>query len=126
MTCNCSNCPYFHRATAITTAGVLTVTNPNNIGNFDRFCLCLAVNPNNVITTAPVALTMTLNGASVPVVDEWGYPVTTDRVKTRKVYRGRYIVLTDGPHVTLLNVQCVPTETTVTTSTSTVSDTTEG
>ncbi len=124
MACNCSNCPYFHKATAITDGGVLTVTNPNNIGDFDRFCLCLAVNPNNVITGAPVALTITLNGASVPVVDEWGYPVTTDRVRTRRVYRGRYITLTAGAHVTLLNVQCVPNSTS--TSTATTSDSTEG
>lgn len=118
MTCNC-NCPYFHKTTALSAAGVLTVTNPDNVGNFDRFCMCMSINPNTIITGAPVALNITLNGANVPVVDEWGYSVTTDRIRARRMYKGRYIVLADGAHVTLLNVQCVPSAATAAASTST-------
>lgn len=104
MSCNC--CPYMHKTTAISATGTLTVTNANNVGNFDRFCLCFTINPSNVITTAPVALSVTLNGAEVPIIDEWGFPVNSDKVCTRKRYYGRYIESTT-PHVTLLNVPTV-------------------
>lgn len=104
MSCNC--CQYFHKTTGLSTAGLLTVTNPTNIGNFDSFCLLLTICPNSVITTAPVAYTVTINGAAVPIVDMWGYPVMTDRLKTRKVYKGRYIVIGTTPHITLTNVPC--------------------
>lgn len=105
MSCNC--CPYMHKTTAISATGVLTVTNANNVGNFDRFCLCFTINPSSVVTTAPVALTVTINGTAVPIVDEWGYPVTSDNVITRKRYSGRYIVTGTDSHVTLLNATCV-------------------
>lgn len=105
MNCNC--CPYMHKTTAISTAGLLTVTNDSNIGNFDRFCLCFTICPSSVITTAPVALTVTLNGSAVPIIDEWGYPVTSDKVTTRKRYAGRYITTGGSSHVTLLNATCV-------------------
>lgn len=104
MTCNC--CQYLHKTTALSTAGLLTVTNSTNIGNFDPFCLLLTINPNNVITTSPVAYTVTVNGTAIPIVDIWGYPVMTDRLKTRKVYKGRYIVNSTGAHITLINVPC--------------------
>lgn len=38
--------------------------------------------------------------------DEWGYPITSDKVTTRKRYYGRYIE-NDTPHATLLNVPTV-------------------
>ena len=104
MTCNC--CQYLHKTTALSTAGLLTVTNPNNVGNFDPFCLVLTICPNSVITGTPVAYTVTVNGTAIPVVDMWGYPVMTDRLRTRKVYRGRYIVTSAGAHITLTNVPC--------------------
>lgn len=104
MNCNC--CSYMHKTTAISVAGLLTVTNSTNVGNFDRFCLCFTINPSSIITTAPVALTVTINGTAVPLVDEWGYPTTSDKVTTRKRYYGRYIE-NDTPHVTLLNVPTV-------------------
>ena len=90
----------------MSTAGLLTVTNPNNVGNFDPFCLVLTICPNSVITGVPVAYTVTVNGTAIPVLDMWGYPVMTDRLRTRKVYRGRYIVASAGAHITLTNVAC--------------------
>lgn len=102
MNCNC--CPNLHKTTALSTAGLLTVTNPNNVGNFDRFCLLLTICPNSVITTTPVAYTVTINGTAVPIIDKWGYPITTDRLKTRKIYNGRYITVGASSHVTLTNV----------------------
>ena len=104
MSCNC--CPYKHITTAISATGTITVTNPNNVGNFDRFCLCFTINPSNVVTASPVALSVTVNGAEVPLIDEWGYPVNSDKVTTRKMYYGRYITVDTDSHVTLLNVPC--------------------
>lgn len=104
MTCNC--CERLHKTTALSAAGLLTVTNPNNIGNFDRFCLLLTICPNSVITGTPVAYTVTVNGTAIPVVDMWGYPVMTDRLRTRRVYKGRYIVLSGSSHITLEDVPC--------------------
>ena len=125
MTCNC--CANLHKTTGLSTAGLLTVTNPNNIGNFDSFCLLLTINPDSVITTGPVAYTITLNGASVPVVDIWGYPVMTDRLRTRKIYHGRYIVVGTTPHITLTNVACGATDVSATiAATSTTGDESEG
>ena len=124
MACNC--CQYLHKTTALSTAGLLTVTNPNNVGNFENFCLVLTICPNSVITSDPVAYTVTINGANVPIVDMWGYPVMTDRLRTRKVYKGRYIE-NATPHVTLVNVPCGATDivaTVAATSTSTTPTTT--
>ena len=98
MTCN-----NIHRTTALSTTGLLTVTNATNIGNFDKFCLVLTICPNAVITTAPVEYTVTINGTAVPIVDKWGYPITTDDLCTRTPYYGRYIE-NATPHVSLMNV----------------------
>ena len=108
MTCNC--CANLHKSTNLTAAGILSVTNSNNIGNFDPFCLVLTINPDSIITTSPVAYTVTVNDANVPLVDMWGYPVMTDRLRTRKVYRGRYIIADGEPHITLTNVACGATD----------------
>ena len=100
MTCNC---PFLHTTTALSTAGLLTVTNSDNIGNAEKFCMVLTINPDSVITTAPVDYTITINGAAVPIWDRWGYPITTDVLRTRECYKGRYIE-SATPHVTLMNV----------------------
>jgi len=104
MTCNCNNCPYVHKTTAISATGLLTVTNANNVGNFDPFCLIMTINPDSVITTAPAEVTVTINGSAVPVLDIWGYPITTDVLGTcRSKYKGRYVD-SETPHITLTNV----------------------
>ena len=103
MVCNC-NCPYMHRTSAISATGVLTVTNSTNVGNFDPFRLIVTIAPSAVITGAPVATTVTINGANVPLVDIWGYPITTDEIGVcRTKYKGRYID-SETPHVTLTNI----------------------
>jgi hypothetical protein len=84
--------------------GLLTVTNPNNVGNFDRFCLVLTICPNSVITGVPVEYTVTINGTAVPIIDRWGYPITSDRLRTRTLYKGRYVTVDGASHVTLINV----------------------
>lgn len=109
MICNCNSCPYVHKTTALTADGVLTVTNPNNIGNFDPFCLIVTIDPNSVITGAPVETTITINGTAVPIWDIWGYPVTTDRLKSRCRYKGRYVIPTGGTtHLTLTSIPADP------------------
>ena len=96
------NCPFKHTTTALSTAGLLTVTNDTNVGNFECFKLVLTINPDSVITTAPVAYTITINGSVVPIWDRWGYAITTDRLCTRKCYIGRFIE-SATPHLTLMN-----------------------
>ena len=102
MNCNC--CANLHKTTALSAAGLLTVTNPTNIGNFDKFCLVLTICPDSVITGVPVAYTVTINGTAVPIIDKWGYPITSDRLRTRTLYKGRYVTVAGASHVTLLNV----------------------
>lgn len=104
MACNCEN---LHRATNLTTGGLLTVTNPNNVANLMPFNLVLCLNPNNIITGAPVNYTITVNGAAATLLNRYGLPISTDHLMPRKVYRGRYIVPATGtPYVILLNTPC--------------------
>lgn len=103
MTCNCN----LHRATGLTTAGLLTVTNPNNVANLMPFDLVLCVNPDNVITGAPVNYTITVNGATADLLNRVGLPISTDHLQTRKRYHGYYVVPATGtPYVILVNTPC--------------------
>lgn len=103
MTCDCN----LHRATNLTTAGVLTVTNSNNIANLMPFDLVLCLNPNNVITGAPVNYTITVNGVAIPLLNRVALPISTDHLMPRKRYKGYYIVpTTGGPYVILVNTPC--------------------
>ena len=104
MNCNC--CEHLHKSTGLTADAIMTVTNSTNVGNFDPFCLLLTINPNTVITGAPVAYTVTVNGVSVPIVNIWGVPVTTDVLRTRRIYHGRYVIVAGEPHVTLADAPC--------------------
>lgn len=104
MACNCEN---LHRATSLTTGGLLTVTNANNIANLMPFDLVLCLNPNAVILGAPVDYTITVNGTAVALKNKLGLPISTDHLCSRKRYRGYYIVPTTGdPYVILLNTPC--------------------
>jgi hypothetical protein len=105
MACNCN--PDFHKGTSLSTTGVLTVTNADNIANLSPFFLVLCVNPNSVITGVPVNYTMVINGATANLVNRFGLPISTDRLTTRHVYHGRYIVPETGtPYVILLDTPC--------------------
>lgn len=105
MNCNCN--PNFHVATALTAAGVLTVTNPTNVANLDPFVFVLGVNPNNIITGAPVNYTLTINGATANLLNRYGLPISSDRLLPRRRYLGRYIVPATGtPYVILLDTPC--------------------
>ena len=103
MTCNCN----LHRATNLTTAGVLTVTNSNNIANLMPFNLVLCLNPSSVITGAPVNYTITVNGVAVPLLNRVALPISTDHLMPRKRYKGYYIIPTSGdPYVILVDTPC--------------------
>lgn len=104
MVCECC-----HKTTALSETGLLTVSNATNVGDFDPFCLVLTINPGSVITLTPVAVTITINGSDVPVWDKWGYAVTTDRLRARRCYKGRYIAPLNGTsHLTLYDLTCLP------------------
>lgn len=104
MNCNCEN---LHRATNLTTGGLLTVTNSNNIANLMPFDLVLCLNPNAVILGAPVDYTITVNGVAVALKNKLGLPISTDHLCPRKRYRGYYVVPETGdPYVILLNTPC--------------------
>lgn len=103
MDCNCN----LHRATSMTTGGLLTVTNSNNIANLMPFDLVLCLNPSAVILGAPVDFTITVNGATADLKNRFGLPISTDHLQPRKRYRGYYIVPSTGtPYVILLNTPC--------------------
>lgn len=71
------------------------------------FDMVLCLNPNNVITGAPVNYTITINGTVATVLNRYGLPISTDHLMPRKVYRGRYIIPTSGdPYVIFLNTPC--------------------
>ena len=68
MTCNCSN--DFHRVTnveATTTNIVLTVTNPNNIGNLETFNLVCCKPISSLVTGEPLPVQITINGTATNV-----------------------------------------------------------
>ena len=104
MNCNCEN---LHKGISLASSGVLTVTNPNNISNFEDFNLVVCLNPNNFITGEPLPYQITINGVNVPVWDIWGYPIKTNRLCPRKLYKGKYVSGTGiTTHITLANVCC--------------------
>ena len=123
MTCNCN----LHRGISLNSDGVLTVTSPNNISNFEDFNLVICLNPNNFITAEPVPYQITVNGTNVPVWDVWGYPIKTNRLCPRKLYRGKYVSGTGiTTHITLANVCCTIADALESTATAVATTTTDG
>ena len=103
MVCNCN----LHRATNLTTGGLLTVTNSNNIANLTPFDLVLCLNPSSVITGAPVNFTITVNGTVATLLNRIGLPISTDHLRSRKRYHGYYVIPTSGdPYVILVDTPC--------------------
>ena len=102
----CCN-PNLHKSVSLDATGLLTVTNPTNIANLMPFDLVLCTNPDSIITGAPVNYTITINGATAELKNRFGLPISTDHLRTRRVYHGRYIVPSTGtPYVILLNTPC--------------------
>ena len=106
MTCNCNQ--NLHKTVSLDATGLLTVTNSTNIANLMPFDLVLCSNPDPIITGAPVNFTITINGATAELKNRYGLPISTDHLRTRRVYHGRYIVPTTGtPYVILLDTPCL-------------------
>ena len=123
MTCNCN----LHKGISLNSDGVLTVTSPNNISNFEDFNLVICLNPNNFITAEPVPYQITINGVNVPVWDVWGYPIKTNRLCPRTRYKGKYVSGTGiTTHITLANVCCTIADALESTATAATTDETTG
>lgn len=104
--------PFEHLGTSLSAAGVLTVTNSANIGNFEPFTLRLKENLTSSITGAPVLYQATINGAAVYLKSAFGTYIPTNRLRARVNYCGRYIVPETGdPYIVLLNVPVASTDT---------------
>ena len=105
MTCNCN--PNFHKVTNLTATATsvdMTVTNSTNISSLDYFELVLCINPNSVVTGAPLPFRVSINGTEVPLLNKYSLPIYTDRLCIRKRYYGAYVVPTTGdPYVILWN-----------------------
>jgi len=100
MNCNCFNQSFQHKVTSLvqgTTSVEMTITNATNISDLDPFELLLCVNPDTVVTGDPLPFTLTINGtAGIALKNRWGLPIFSNRLKPRKIYRGRYVIDTSG------------------------------
>lgn len=104
--------PFEHLATALSSDGLLTITNNTNIGNFEPFDIRLKENLTTVVTGEPVLYQVTVNGANVYLKSIWGTYIPTNRLRSRVTYKGRYIVPATGDaYVVLTNVQVLSTDT---------------
>lgn len=109
---NCSNCPCIRTATSVSATGTITLDN-GALGGFQAFCfyICSWCSPQPT-----VAMTMIVNGNSVPLWDRYGRPVYSNQLHSRKVYKARF-VQEGTPHVTVCNVcpaECCARSTTAT------------
>lgn len=92
MICDCNN--KLHKVTSLTAgenAVNMTVTNSTNIASLDAFELVLCVNPETVVTGSPLPYTITINGSTAQLYNKYHLPVYTNRLCTRKVYKGWYV-----------------------------------
>lgn len=105
---NCFNncCQFFHKSTALTeTDGnlVVTVTNPTNIASEDRFCFVLCQKPSSVVTGDPIPVTMTINGANVPVFNKFSVQMNSRELeryyRCGKLMKGYFVTNADQSYV---------------------------
>lgn len=114
--CNCNNAnPYFHKTTALqlveddTSYVRMTVSNSTNIASLDYFELVLTINPNTVVTGAPVPFKINVNGTDVALFNRYSLPINSDRLNVRKRYYGAYVAPAAGsPYVILWNTPINP------------------
>lgn len=97
MSCNCNN--DYHRVTNVsvtTTNVVLTVTNPNNIGNMETFNLICCKPVSSLVTTSPLPVQIVLNGeTSVDVKNAYGLPLMSN-VVPYGCTKGKFIIDSSG------------------------------
>lgn len=95
-----------HKVTSLTVgadAVNMTVTNSTNISSLDDFDLLLCVNPDLIVTGAPLPYTITINGTAVPLVNKYKLPIYTNRLQTRVPYCGAYVEEASGVYVILFD-----------------------
>lgn len=109
MVCNCFN---FHRVTGLAAGEgqvTMTISNGTNISSLDPFELVLCLNPNTVVTGAPVPYKITVNGSEADLLNKYSLPIYTDRLRMRKRYYGSYVAPAEGtPYVILWNTPNCP------------------
>lgn len=107
MSCNCNcenfgNCQYSrfaHRVTGITD-GAITTTNSNQINDRDPYKFFANACILNNLPDVPVAVTVEVNAAQVPVWDKYGVQIMTSAIPRRAF--GFYSE-EPTPHVILIN-----------------------
>lgn len=95
MSCNND----YHRVTNVsvtTTNVVLTVTNPNNIGNMETFNLICCKPVSSLVTTSPLPVQVVLNGEqSIDVKNSYGLPLMSNVVPFGCT-KGKFIIDSSG------------------------------
>ncbi len=100
-----TSCFYYntHFVETVTNAGTsvqLTTTNATNISNLTPYYFKRTAEI-NVVPTAPIPVTVGVNGSFVPLENKYGEQIYSDKIPRRAV--GMYIVPTEGdPYVILL------------------------
>lgn len=93
----CNKCPNFHLSTGLTyvagTSLTIATTNSTNIKSLQPFCFVLRCqdNPDSTVTGSPVPVIMTVNGTAANLYNKYHLPVTSDKLKRRKLYEGWYV-----------------------------------
>lgn len=92
-----------HKVTEVTATAtniVLTVTNPTNIGNMEKFDLICCKPVSSVVTGAPLPVQATLNGVATNILNAYGQPLLSNLVPYGKTC-GTFIVGADESYVIL-------------------------
>ncbi len=87
--------PFLHKSTSIELCDdqvQINVTNSTNISDLEFFQLVLCQNPNTIVTGDPIPFVINVNGENVDLLNKYGLEINSNRLKTRKLYNGRYIV----------------------------------
>lgn len=98
---NCQTCSNVHYVTNITdntTSIELTVSNSTDIGNLQPFILVR--NRGVSVPTAPVPVTININGESVELQNKYGLQILSNRLPRRAV--GAYVTPETGDSYVIL------------------------
>ena len=104
--------PNQHKTTTVTSTDtnvVLTVTNSTNISNLQDFNLIVCSNISQFVTEEPLPVQINVNGTAVSLLNRYSLPIKSNRLRTRKLYYGAYVVPETGnPYVILFNTPSCP------------------
>lgn len=104
--CNCNVVLCVETVTPSSSNVVLTASNSTNLSSLQ--CLIFKTGCKSIsdtVTTAPVAVQITINGTAVALLNKYALPILSNRVPRRS--RGAYVVPTSGnPYVILFDTPC--------------------